>query len=583
MSISWTNEASHPSTMASKGTTSLNPGVKRKRGIQSHPTVDNAAYIPQATPGRHLQERDGTLKHSQALSFYHNAINDHIPYTPQPEPAYTTQNPLATLAHACEDPRPCNNPKCEDVQPCTANLDPCLDPQQCLGDICYNANCVSDEAADFTCDEDCESATRCVTPCFGDECGVPLCEEPCLSGIATATNNGGIVHQPTGQDVLCQASKCNIPSIECVDPKCLSLDYVPAVHFHHDLDEFLKYGGQWGATQHQCGETCMNACQHQHYSTYGEQTQERTAQGTTTAGSLEAFSHPLQPVAEWTRSNVAYETSYHSTDTESWMGELRSLSATPSVNPSRRHRSLSSFSSAMPQANICMWTVGDGVDARPCGAYFENSTDLHNHLEKAHIDRLHRDFSAAPQEGYPCRWLGCSRSSSNGKPTAFAARPKLKRHAQIHTLHKPFTCPTCGTTMKTKDAMEKHVRTHSGERPYRCSVPGCKKLFATSTELKTHMVVHSGRKPHECPICGEGFADSSNLSKHKKTHYVGMYKCPEPSCGARMKRWDQMRRHIASQGHGKWLLEDAEAQNQYKAQMEQQWRELPDEEKLLGC
>lgn len=135
--------------------------------------------------------------------------------------------------------------------------------------------------------------------------------------------------------------------------------------------------------------------------------------------------------------------------------------------------------------------------------------------------------------------------------------------------------------MKTKDAMEKHARTHSGERPYACREPGCEKVFATSTELKTHGVVHSGRKPHECPICGEGFADSSNLSKHKKTHFIGMYKCPVSGCTARMKRWDQMRRHMSSQKHGQDILHNPGLQRDYKARMEREWRELPDEAKAI--
>lgn len=205
---------------------------------------------------------------------------------------------------------------------------------------------------------------------------------------------------------------------------------------------------------------------------------------------------------------------------------------------------------------------------------FDSTEALHRHLEKAHVDGLQREDK--DNNGFYCHWEGCDRYLCK----SFQARPKLKRHMQTHTLYKPYTCDVCGVQMKTKDAMEKHARTHTGDRPYECKMLGCKKVFATSTELKTHMVVHSGEKPHQCPICKECFADSSNLSKHKKTHFVGMYKCPV--CDARMKRWDQMRRHIVTQNHASHLLVDRNAQQEYKTRMEKEFNELSHEERGIG-
>jgi uncharacterized Zn-finger protein len=60
-----------------------------------------------------------------------------------------------------------------------------------------------------------------------------------------------------------------------------------------------------------------------------------------------------------------------------------------------------------------------------------------------------------------------------------------------------------------------------------------------------HQRVHSGLKPLKCPVCGKGFSESSNLSKHKRTHEVkGRFTCIVPGCDRNFHRQDQLRRHM---------------------------------------
>jgi uncharacterized Zn-finger protein len=60
-----------------------------------------------------------------------------------------------------------------------------------------------------------------------------------------------------------------------------------------------------------------------------------------------------------------------------------------------------------------------------------------------------------------------------------------------------------------------------------------------------HQRVHSGLKPLKCPVCGKGFSESSNLSKHKRTHEVkGRFTCTVLGCDRNFHRQDQLRRHM---------------------------------------
>ena len=77
-------------------------------------------------------------------------------------------------------------------------------------------------------------------------------------------------------------------------------------------------------------------------------------------------------------------------------------------------------------------------------------------------------------------------------------------------------CDTCGKEFDRPSLLERHIRTHTGERPYVCDF--CNKGFSTSSSLNTHRRIHTGEKPHVCKICGKCFTASSNLYYHRMTH-----------------------------------------------------------------
>jgi uncharacterized Zn-finger protein len=57
------------------------------------------------------------------------------------------------------------------------------------------------------------------------------------------------------------------------------------------------------------------------------------------------------------------------------------------------------------------------------------------------------------------------------------------------------------------------IRLVSGE--YLC--PFCSKLIKTNSNLKKHIRTHTGEKPYSCNICNSAFNDQSNLNRHLST------------------------------------------------------------------
>ena len=77
-------------------------------------------------------------------------------------------------------------------------------------------------------------------------------------------------------------------------------------------------------------------------------------------------------------------------------------------------------------------------------------------------------------------------------------------------------CSFCTKCFDRPSLLNRHLRTHTGERPHACEI--CNKAFSTSSSLNTHRRIHSGEKPHECGVCGKKFTASSNLYYHRMTH-----------------------------------------------------------------